>query len=165
MNVQSDLDSRQVTVTVNGKQESLEVEGRTTLADMLRQEFHTQGVRVGCEHGVCGSCTILFDGEPMRACLLLAVQADGHEIKTIESMADGNKLHEIQRHSARNMVCSVVSVRLELSFRFRNCWSVALNLPTSRYMKSWVDTCADARGINRFCNLYALPLICSWKSK
>ena len=98
MNAPIDLlsDTRQVTVTVNGKQQSLEVEGRTTLADMLRQECRTPGVRVGCEHGVCGSCTILFDGEPMRACLMLAVQADGHEIKTIESMADGDKLHAIQ---------------------------------------------------------------------
>ena len=89
-------DRRLISVTVNGRQQSLEVETRTSLADMLRNDLGTPGVRVGCEHGVCGSCTILFDGEPVRACLLLAVQADEHEIRTIESMVEGEKLHAIQ---------------------------------------------------------------------
>jgi carbon-monoxide dehydrogenase small subunit len=73
------------------------VEARLTLVDFLRDELDLTGTHVGCEHGVCGACTILYNGEAVRACLLLAVQADGCELHTVESLADGDTLHPLQR--------------------------------------------------------------------
>jgi len=78
---------RTITVTVNGKQHTAEVEPRTTLADFLRHQLELTGTHLGCEHGVCGACTILFDGHSARACLMLAVQTDGHEVTTVEGLA------------------------------------------------------------------------------
>ena len=70
-----------IEVTVNGERYRRDVEPRLLLSDFLRQDLGLTGTHVGCEHGVCGACTILFDGEPARACIMLAVQADGHEIQ------------------------------------------------------------------------------------
>ncbi|MDP6469923.1 MAG: (2Fe-2S)-binding protein [Pseudomonadales bacterium] len=89
-------DTIAIEISVNGLQHSLRVASRRSLADVLREDIGATGVRVGCEHGVCGSCTVLFNGEPVRACLLLAVQADGQSIRTVESLADDNQLHPIQ---------------------------------------------------------------------
>ena len=75
------------TFEVNGKQVTVDVEPRMTLADCLRHELRLTGTHVGCEHGVCGACTVLVDGEPVRSCLMFAVQADGYEITTIEGLA------------------------------------------------------------------------------
>lgn len=87
-----------ITVTVNGKDYKREVEPRLLLSDFLRHELGLTGTHVGCEHGVCGACTILFDGESMRACLIFAVQADGHRITTVEGLAkDMDKLHPLQQ--------------------------------------------------------------------
>jgi len=87
-----------VTVTVNQKTYTREVEPRLLLSDFLRHELGLTGTHVGCEHGVCGACTILFDGESARSCLLFAVQADGHQIITVEGLApDTDKLHPIQQ--------------------------------------------------------------------
>ncbi len=72
---------------MNGEQLRRDVEPRLLLSDFLRQDLGLTGTHVGCEHGVCGACTILFDGEPARSCIMLAVQADGHEIRTVESLA------------------------------------------------------------------------------
>jgi carbon-monoxide dehydrogenase small subunit len=90
-------DSRMVTVTVNGTRYQREVETRMHLADFLRQELDLTGTHLGCEHGVCGACTVIVDGEAVRSCLMLAVQADGAEVRTIEGLAgpDG-KLHPVQ---------------------------------------------------------------------
>src|SRR5512138_1972420 len=76
-----------ITVTVNEKEFKREVETRLLLSDFLRHELGLTGTHVGCEHGVCGACTILFDGESMRSCLIFAVQADGHEVRTVEGLA------------------------------------------------------------------------------
>ena len=81
------MDSRKITVTVNGQLHSREVETRLTLADFLRHDLGLTGTHVGCEHGVCGACTILLDGRSARACLTLAVQADGYAIDTVEGIA------------------------------------------------------------------------------
>jgi aerobic carbon-monoxide dehydrogenase small subunit len=87
-----------VTITVNQQTYTREVESRLLLSDFLRHELGLTGTHVGCEHGVCGACTILFDGESARSCLLFAVQADGHQITTVEGLApDANKLHPIQQ--------------------------------------------------------------------
>lgn len=76
-----------IDVTVNGTRYTRAVEARLLLSDFLRQDLGLTGTHVGCEHGVCGACTILFDGEPARSCLMLAVQADGHELQTVEGLA------------------------------------------------------------------------------
>jgi len=90
-------DSRTITVTVNGKCYQREVETRMTLVDFLRHELMLTGTHVGCEHGVCGACTVLVGGASARACLMLAVQCDGQEIATVESLADGDKLNPLQQ--------------------------------------------------------------------
>src|SRR5215475_6571252 len=78
---------RGVSVTVNGKRHERDVDVRSTLADFLREDLDLTGTHLGCEHGVCGACTVLLEGEPVRACLMLAAQADGHEVTTIEGLA------------------------------------------------------------------------------
>lgn len=87
-----------IRVVVNGVPYEREVEARLLLSDFLRHELGLTGTHVGCEHGVCGACTVLFDGEPVRSCLLLAVQADGHVIETVEGLAPSEaELHPLQR--------------------------------------------------------------------
>jgi len=84
-------------VTVNGIQYERDVEPRLLLSDFLRQDLGLTGTHVGCEHGVCGACTILLDGEPVRSCLMLAVQADGAQVTTVEGLAPGaDELHPLQ---------------------------------------------------------------------
>ena len=84
-------------MTVNGRVHQRTVETRLTLADFLRHELNLTGTHVGCEHGVCGACTVLVGGASARACLMLAVQCDGQEIATIESLADGDQLNLLQQ--------------------------------------------------------------------
>jgi carbon-monoxide dehydrogenase small subunit len=87
-----------VSITVNEKVYQRDVEPRMLLSDFLRHELGLAGTHVGCEHGVCGACTILFDGESARSCLMFAVQADGHTITTVEGLAkDVDHLHPIQQ--------------------------------------------------------------------
>jgi len=85
-----------VTVTVNGTQYERAIEPRLLLSDFLRHDLGLTGTHVGCEHGVCGACTILLDGQPVRSCLMFAVQADGHEIFTIEGLGTPDNLHPLQ---------------------------------------------------------------------
>ena len=88
-----------VSVTVNGTRQERDVEPRLLLSDFLRQDLGLTGTHVGCEHGVCGACTVLLDGEAVRSCLIFAVQADGHDLSTVEGMAPaggGDALHPIQ---------------------------------------------------------------------
>ena len=88
---------RKIAVTVNGRRHEAEVETRYTLADFLRQQLGLTGTHLGCEHGVCGACTVLLDGLSVRACLMLAVQANGHEVTTVEGIAPGRmELHPLQ---------------------------------------------------------------------
>ncbi len=86
-----------IKVTVNGRTYERLVEVRMTLADFIRQELDLTGTHLGCEHGVCGACTILMNGEAVRSCLMLAVQARGAELRTVESLAEGDELHPLQR--------------------------------------------------------------------
>ncbi len=80
-------DRHEITFTLNGTQLSRTVDGRLLLSDFLRHDLEFTGTHVGCEHGVCGACTILVDGQPTRSCLMLAVQTDGHAIETVEGLA------------------------------------------------------------------------------
>ena len=86
-----------VTLTVNGQTHTLQLEPRRTLLDAIREECGLTGTHMGCEHGVCGVCTVLLDGDPVRACLMFAVQAQGSVIRTVEGLADGETLHPLQR--------------------------------------------------------------------
>jgi carbon-monoxide dehydrogenase small subunit len=101
----------QVSVTVNGKLYERDVEPRRLLSDFLRYDLGLTGTHTGCEHGVCGTCTILFDGQSLRSCLMFAVQASGHEVMTIEGLGTPEKLHPIQeafmeKHGAQCGFCT-----------------------------------------------------------
>jgi carbon-monoxide dehydrogenase small subunit len=86
-----------ISVTVNGRAHELVVEARRTLADMLRHDLGYTGTHLGCEHGICGACTVLLDDRPVRACLVFGVQADGAEVRTVEGLADGEQLSDLQQ--------------------------------------------------------------------
>ncbi len=88
---------QQVRLTVNGREYVREVEPRMTLVDFLRHELGLTGTHVGCEHGVCGACTIIRNGEAVRSCLMLAVQADGADLRTVEGLAGADGLHPVQQ--------------------------------------------------------------------
>ena len=98
-------DVHQIRLTVNGRPHELAVESRRTLADMLRHDLGYTGTHLGCEHGICGACTVLLDDQPVRACLVFGVQADGAEVRTVEGLADGEQLSDLQQafsdHHAR----------------------------------------------------------------
>jgi aerobic carbon-monoxide dehydrogenase small subunit len=86
-----------VALTINGRSFALRVEPRRTLLDAIRDECGLTGTHMGCEHGVCGACTVLLDGDPVRACLMFAVQAKGSAVRTVEGLANGDELHPVQR--------------------------------------------------------------------
>jgi carbon-monoxide dehydrogenase small subunit len=86
-----------ITLNINGLGYSIEVEPRRTLADAIREDCGQTGTHIGCEHGICGACTVIVNGEPVRSCLMFAVQADGKKIRTVEGLAQGDKLHPMQQ--------------------------------------------------------------------
>ncbi len=104
-------------IRVNGRELSGRADPRMLLSDFLRHELGLTGTHVGCEHGVCGACTIRFDGELARSCLLLAVQAHGHEVETVESLGDGDTLHPIQQafHETHGLQCGFCTPALLLT--------------------------------------------------
>ena len=87
----------EVALRINGARHVVRVEPRRTLVDAIRDDCGQTGTHIGCEHGVCGACTVLIDGEPVRSCLMFAVQADGREIRTVEGLGHGEALHPLQR--------------------------------------------------------------------
>ncbi len=92
------IENQRVRLTVNGQVYERRAEPRLLLSDFIRHELGLSGTHVGCEHGVCGACTILFDGQPIRSCLTLAVQADGHRLDTVEGLAPSStELHPLQQ--------------------------------------------------------------------
>lgn len=99
--------SAEIVLEVNGTQRSESVEVRTTLADFLRDQLGLTGTHLGCEHGVCGACTVLVDGDPVRSCLMLAVQADGAAVTTIEGLGGDDEMSAVQRgfYEAHSFQC------------------------------------------------------------
>ncbi len=85
-----------ITLNINGREYQVRVEPRRTLVDVIRDDCGQTGTHIGCEHGVCGACTIILDNEAVRSCLMFAVQANGKRIRTVEGLADGDKLHPLQ---------------------------------------------------------------------
>jgi aerobic carbon-monoxide dehydrogenase small subunit len=90
-------EKRDLVLTVNGRDHAVRVEPRRTLADAIREDCGLTGTHIGCEHGVCGACTVLVDGAPVRSCLMFAVQAAGKPIRTVEGLASGDELSLLQR--------------------------------------------------------------------
>lgn len=91
------INDHRIQFSVNGAIKEVVVEGRRTLVDVLRHDLGMTGTHVGCEHGICGACTVLLDRIPVRSCLIFAVQADGHEVETVEGLADEFELNSLQR--------------------------------------------------------------------
>ena len=91
-----DTPTRQITVTVNGDRRTAVVEPRLALAHLLRQGFHLTGTHTGCDTSNCGACTVLFDGKPVKSCTMFAVQADGHEVTTVEGLGTASELDPVQ---------------------------------------------------------------------
>jgi len=96
-----------ITITVNGKKQQAEVEARTLLSHFLRENLRLTGTHIGCDTSGCGACTVLLDGKALKSCTMLAVQADGHEVTTIEGMATEDALHPIQEgfHQKHGLQC------------------------------------------------------------
>jgi aerobic carbon-monoxide dehydrogenase small subunit len=90
-------DKRDITLIINGRSYAVRVEPRRTLVDAIREECGQTGTHIGCEHGVCGACTVLLDGAPVRSCLMFAVQAAGKEIRTVEGLGSADNLNPLQR--------------------------------------------------------------------
>lgn len=86
-----------ITLTINGRDHAITVEPRRTLADAIREDCGQTGTHIGCEHGVCGACTVIVDGAPVRSCLMFAVQAEGKQVRTVEGLAKGDDLHVMQQ--------------------------------------------------------------------
>jgi len=115
------MDTHPLVLRVNGRDYALTVEHRKTLADAIREDCGLTGTHVGCEHGVCGACTILVDGAPIRACLMFAHQAEGQEIRTVEGLAKGDTLHPLQQafidnHALQCGFCTPGFLMLLVSF-------------------------------------------------
>jgi 3-oxo-Delta1-steroid hydratase/dehydrogenase small subunit len=110
----------EIALTVNGVCHEERVEPRLLLSDFIRHELKLYGTHVGCEHGVCGACTVLIDGRPARSCLTLAVQADGCGVETVESLADGARLHPLQQafHEHFGLQCGFCTPGILMSARF-----------------------------------------------
>ena len=90
-------EKREITLTINGCSHAIRVDPRRTLVDAIRDDCGQTGTHIGCEHGVCGACTVLLDGDPVRSCLMFAVQAEGRQIRTVEGLANGDELHPLQQ--------------------------------------------------------------------
>ena len=90
-------ETHDITLNINGRRYALTVDPRRTLADAIRDDCGLTGTHLGCEHGVCGACTIILDGKPLRACLMFAVQADGCTLRTVEGLAEGDSFHPLQQ--------------------------------------------------------------------
>ena len=118
-----------IELTVNGETRRSSADVRMTLADFLRDELELTGTHVGCEHGVCGACTVLVDGVSVRSCLMLAVQAGGHEVTTIEGVADGDTFHPVQQG-------------------FYECHSFQCGFCTPGFVMTTMELLADEPGID-----------------
>jgi len=110
----------EIAVSVNGVHYQRRVEPRLLLSDFIRHEVSLHGTHVGCEHGVCGACTVLIDGRPARSCLTLAAQVDGHDLETVETLADGAVLHPLQQafHEHFGLQCGFCTPGILMTARF-----------------------------------------------
>ena len=114
----SAMDPQVITLTVNGENREVSVVPRKLLVDVLREDCRLTGTHVGCEHGVCGACTVLVDGRPLRACLTYAIQMEGHEVLTIESVARNGQLSPLQQalHGEHGLQCGFCTAGIVMTF-------------------------------------------------
>ncbi len=107
-----------ITLTINGQNREVVVEPRRLLSDVIREDCGLTGTHVGCEHGVCGACTILVDGRPSRACLIYAIQMEGHRITTIEGVGGPDRLNAIQQalHDCHGLQCGFCTAGIVMTF-------------------------------------------------
>lgn len=131
-------ESVQVELTVNGKRYSKHVEARRTLADFIRDDLELTGTHVGCEHGACGACTVIMNGAAVRSCLVLAAQASGADIRTVEGLANGNDLHPLQKafkvhHALQCGFCTPGFLIAAVALLERN------SNPTERQVREWLS--------------------------
>ena len=112
------MEIRVITLTVNGQNHELRVEPRKLLVDALREDCRLTGTHVGCEHGVCGACTVLVDGSPVRACLTYAIQMEGHEVSTIEAVDTQGRLSPLQQalHEEHGLQCGFCTPGIVMTF-------------------------------------------------
>jgi aerobic carbon-monoxide dehydrogenase small subunit len=95
-------DKKDITLSINGRDHNVSVDPRWTLADVIRDHCGQTGTHLGCEHGICGACTILVDDAPVRSCLMFGIQADGKKIRTVEGLANGDEYHPLQKAFMEN---------------------------------------------------------------
>ncbi len=128
------MENRTISVTVNNLPQIHTVEPRLLLSDFLRHTCGLTGTHVGCEQGACGACTILFDGEPVRSCIMLAVQANGHTIETVESLGTPDNLHPLQTafHDAHALQCGYCTAGILMTLK---AWLVENPKPTEREIR------------------------------
>lgn len=114
----SAMEKQNITLTVNRQNHEISVPARKLLVDALREDCRLTGTHVGCEHGVCGACTVLADGRPLRACLTYAIQMEGHEVQTIESVAAEGKLSPLQQalHEEHGLQCGFCTPGIVMTF-------------------------------------------------
>ncbi|MCF8167894.1 MAG: (2Fe-2S)-binding protein [Rhodoferax sp.] len=114
----SNLERRSITLTVNGQNHEILAEPRKLLADALREDCRLTGTHIGCEHGVCGACTVLVDDKPVRSCLIYAIQMEGHAVSTIESVAVGGVLSPLQQalHEQHGLQCGFCTPGIVMTF-------------------------------------------------
>ncbi|MEZ5644631.1 MAG: (2Fe-2S)-binding protein [Burkholderiaceae bacterium] len=112
------MSKNRITLTVNGRNMEFDAEPRKLLSDALREDCRLTGTHVGCEHGVCGACTVLVDGKPQRACLTYAIQMEGHEISTIESVGTPTRLSILQEslHLSHGLQCGFCTPGIVMTF-------------------------------------------------
>ena len=112
------MNEQRITLTVNGRNIEFDAEPRKLLSDALREDCRLTGTHVGCEHGVCGACTVLVDGRPTRSCLSFAVQMEGHEIATIESVGTPDSLSVLQQalHACHGLQCGFCTPGIVMTF-------------------------------------------------
>jgi len=112
------MDRQAIRLHINGRDFDIEVAPRKLLSDALREDCRLTGTHVGCEHGVCGACTVLVDGRPTRACLTFAVQMEGHQITTIEAVAEGGELSQLQQalHEEHGLQCGFCTPGIVMTF-------------------------------------------------
>lgn len=141
--------SKDVTVTVNGTVHSAPAEARTLLSDYLRHDLRLTGTHVGCEHGVCGSCTVLLDGTPVRSCLLLAVQADGRRVETVEGLAEDDRLSPLQRAMLEEggLQCGFCTPGLLMALEHAEREGLTAEEATERALPGHLCRCTGYRGV------------------
>ncbi|GAB3491814.1 (2Fe-2S)-binding protein [Curvibacter fontanus] len=113
-----EMEPQDITLTVNGRNHEIKVVPRKLLTDALREDLRLTGTHVGCEHGVCGACTVLVDGRPQRACLTYAIQMEGHEVATIESIDHDGRLSVLQQalHEEHGLQCGFCTPGIVMTF-------------------------------------------------